>query len=215
MITTILFEIPGVFIRRSRMGLESVALRREIAVNDLLRALYAGGMWENYRRGIVEEERYWSAVEWELFRFTGRAVGMAALRDEVETAIRPDRRLMDVLQELRAKHRLVAVTGAEPEHFTGRTGGRGLLKQFDEVIHAVYGVDPTVPDILAYARIPLLLGVEPQKVLFVDDRAQHLEVASRLGMRIHAYEDENGIRQALGCPSGQGVALTVGAGGAL
>ena len=49
------------------------------------------------------------------------------------------------------------------------------------------------PDPVAYQWCCRALGTEPEHILFIDDRAENLETAARLGMRTHQF---TGLDQA-------------------
>ena len=71
------------------------------------------------------------------------------------------------------------------------------LDQYIEEMFVSYKIGIRKPDIAIYEYVLQKLNVQPQKILFVDDRLENCTAASSLGMQYHHFQSVDALRTKL------------------
>jgi putative hydrolase of the HAD superfamily len=71
------------------------------------------------------------------------------------------------------------------------------LDQYIEEMFVSYKIGIRKPDIAIYEYVLQKLNVQPQKILFVDDRLENCIAAGSLGMQYHHFQSVDALRTKL------------------
>ena len=71
------------------------------------------------------------------------------------------------------------------------------LDQYVEKIFVSYQIGIRKPDIGIYEHVIQKLNVQPQKILFVDDRLENCTAAGSIGMQYHHFQSVTALKAAL------------------
>ncbi len=107
----------------------------------------------------------------------------------------PNCSVIDLLQELRARFRVVAGSNTCAGH-VGVMEGLGLRQIFD----AVYGshvLGVAKPDAAFFLRILEAEGCAPAEAVFIDDLEEHVAAARRLGLSAVRFTGAASLSRAL------------------
>lgn len=190
MIEWVLFDIGGVFLHTGDADLERVAAAHGLTGRDLEEALH-GPVWDRYKRGQMDEARFWAEVAEALpGRFDGR---IDALREAIDRAERLDEGVAALARGLAGRCRVAALSnaGADLERRLSRFGIDGL---FVHVLNS-HRVRMAKPDTEIYMHTADVLGAAPAHVLFVDDKPRNTEAAGRLGFATHVFTGAASLAQ--------------------
>ena len=102
----------------------------------------------------------------------------------------------ELLDGLRPRYRLAALSNCNEVHWDVLCGELGLLDHVDLAISS-HQVGTRKPDPAIYRHALATLGVPADRVLFFDDASGNVEAAQALGMRGHVTAGPDAIRLAL------------------
>ena len=102
----------------------------------------------------------------------------------------------ELLDGLRPRYRLAALSNCNEVHWDVLCGKLGLLDHVDLAISS-HQVGTRKPDPAIYRHALATLGVPADRVLFFDDASGNVEAAQALGMRGHVTAGPDAIRLAL------------------
>ena len=102
----------------------------------------------------------------------------------------------ELLDSLRPRYRLAALSNCNEVHWDVLCGELGLLDHVDLAISS-HQVGTRKPDPAIYRHALATLGVPADRVLFFDDASGNVEAAQALGMRGHVTAGPDAIRLAL------------------
>ncbi len=150
-------------------------------------------LWRSMLRGEISERDYWATRASEL----GAAVGepgwdtqtmLSRVRHtDPNHTVRP--RIAQLIAASRAAGLRLGILSNELELFYGSKflSGMAVLRDLDTVIDATHtGI--LKPDIRAYEAASKALGLEPQKILFVDDQFRNIAGGVNAGMQVHFFD---------------------------
>lgn len=194
---TVLFDMFGVIARhQSPQG-----KARLVAVADHAPEPFWEAYWElrqPYDRGDVDGVQYWHTVA----RRLGTAFRSARIADLIEadldswSAVDPS--MVDLLGELADAGRNIALLSNIPEELAAYYENRyAWLKHF-AVLGFSCRIGHAKPEPGAYQWCCQALGLEPGRILFVDDREDNIAAARALGIRGHLFTTPDRLRAALG-----------------
>jgi putative hydrolase of the HAD superfamily len=102
----------------------------------------------------------------------------------------------ELLDSLRPRYRLAALSNCNEVHWDVLCGELGLLDHLDLAISS-HQVGTRKPDPTIYRHALAKLGVAADRVLFFDDARGNVEAAQALGMRAHVTDGPAAVRRAL------------------
>jgi putative hydrolase of the HAD superfamily len=103
---------------------------------------------------------------------------------------------IELLAELRAHHRLAALSNTNALHWKRLDGEFGIPTLFERVFTSYeLGLRKPNPDI--YLQTLSALEVQPRDVLFFDDNALNIVAARELGMHAYRVDRPEGVRTCL------------------
>lgn len=194
MITTIVFDIGGVFFHqpseatgdfRYTLGLTDQAL-----VDD---TMYKSSIWDTYKRGGMTEETYWNQILNQLpIEYMD---SWQTLCDLFDRSVQLDAELVTIARTLRKTYKVHALSNAGVE-LERRLTHFGIMDLFDEVINSHY-VKMAKPDNKIYTYTSQLVGAKPEEILFVDDKARNTVIADEMGWNTHIYTTAQSFKDYL------------------
>lgn len=183
MITTIVFDIGGVFLHQPADQMQRIAQRFGLNGSKLEHMMYGDDLWEDYKRGRFTEDALWEKIPTRLpSNFSG---DIDELRKAVDFAEVLDMRLVTLAGELKGRYRIAALSNAGAE-LERRLEELGLANLFEWVINS-HRVGMAKPDVEIYRYTCEKLGVLPGEILFVDDKERNTRVADEIGLVTHVY----------------------------
>ena len=135
-----------------------------------------------YDKGLMSAEDYW----YDIASKGGASFSAEQLKRliefDIETWTRYDRAMYEFAGSLRASGKLLAVLSNMPHELGETIKARG--EGFAPFHHVTlsYEVRSIKPEADIYEHCIAGLGLEPQETLFLDDRAENVEGARRLGI---------------------------------
>ena len=144
---------------------------------------------DDYDAGVLSGEDFWSGI--------GTSAGATYSPEQLRAMNDGDVRLWGDLNEpmvqwVRQLHDAGVRTGILSN--MGDRMAEGLVARFDWIgrfHHAVWShaLNMRKPDPAIYAQSAAGLGVEPAKILFIDDKTENTEAAIAFGMQAIVYKD--------------------------
>jgi len=186
MIEMIVFDIGGVFFHQTEAVLDDICAHHSIVRETLGDVLFKSDLWDQHKRGKLSEDAYWTEIGLRLPETAGRRP-IEQLRTAMEYAFIVDEPLIRLVRTLGISFRIAALSNAGPE-LERRLEKLHMMDLFERVINSHY-VKMAKPDRDIYEYTVELLGVTPNKVLFVDDKERNTRVADALGFQTHIYTD--------------------------
>lgn len=196
----VLFDLFGVIARVQSAESQAVLERTAGGTPHLFWEAY----WSQrapYDRGELTGPAYWQKVCAQLgvpldARLTGELIA-ADLASWSET----DPRMVDLLRLLQDRGFVLGLLSNIPEELAARyEATQPWLERF-----AVRGLSCRIgsakPEPAAYQWCIRALGLPPEDVLFVDDRADNVRAARELGLQGHVFTSPEGLLAALEAPS--------------
>ncbi|HDP78701.1 MAG TPA: HAD family phosphatase [Mesotoga infera] len=107
----------------------------------------------------------------------------------------PIKETIEIIKELRRKHRVVAGTNTIEPHFKVHKS-RGDYDLFDKV-YASHIIGFAKPDLKFYSHILEKESCRPEEAFFTDDTARNVEAALRSGMNAFQFTDSSVLREKL------------------
>ncbi|MGW0389832.1 HAD family hydrolase [Streptomyces sp. NPDC003042] len=195
---TVLFDLFGVLARhQSTEGKNRLARTAGVSVSS-------PAFWEAYwalrppyDRGEVTGPGYWRQVARALgTRFDRRRIG-----DLVEADIASwsavDDTMVALVEELAASGRRVALLSNIPEELAAHYEAHHRWLRHFRIRAFSCRIGHAKPEADAYRWCRNALRVEPDHILFVDDRRDNVEAAEETGMRGHVFTSPARLREAL------------------
>ncbi|MFF3641591.1 HAD family hydrolase [Streptomyces sp. NPDC002564] len=151
-----------------------------------------------YDRGDVTGPAYWRQVADALGTDFTPAQVARLVEADVDSWSAVDASMVDLVEELAAAGRPVALLSNIPEELAASYEERyAWLKHF-RVCAFSCRIGHAKPEPGAYRWCLDALGVTPERVLFVDDRDENIRAAEALGVRGHLFTGPARLREALG-----------------
>lgn len=194
MITTLVFDIGGVFLHQpeeltnavwSGLGLVDPGVTDEL--------LYGDEMWTVYKRGGMTEEEYWTQM---LQRLPVQYDGTwESLCHSFERGVVLSDDLVSLARELQSSFYIHALSNAGAE-LERRLDFFGITNLFGEIINS-HRVKMAKPDKSIYTLTCERIGALPEEILFVDDKYRNTSVADEMGFHTHVYTTVENLKQHL------------------
>ena len=198
-IEAVVFDVGGVVIESPLRAIAQYERDHGIAPNAINRAVVASGeagAWARLERGELTLPAFYAPFEADC-RAYGIAVSAARLMGYVAEARVARPRMLEAVRRIRARGLRVAaltnnwVTEGTWDHVAS------VHTHFDVVVESrVVGLRK--PDPRIYELVCRQLGVEPTRVVFLDDIGRNLKPASALGMRTIKVDDPDAALRELG-----------------
>jgi HAD superfamily hydrolase (TIGR01509 family) len=197
-VDVVLFDFGGVIAEEGFLkGLLSIGEKNGLdpeafakTCSDLIHAT-------GYAVGRVEEPVYWQAVR----EATGIKSDDQSLKEEILKHFVLRSWMMDLVKTLKDSGMLLGILSDQTNWLDELDSKYGLFHRFDFVLNSYYQ-GKSKKDPAAFDRALEAVGVEAQRVLFVDDRPENVERARERGIQTILYKDRATFMEQLGryCP---------------
>lgn len=112
--------------------------------------------------------------------------------------VRPLKDIMVLLEELKRKYQLYALSNSTGEAAAMKLEDYGLSKYFSEVFTS-YEIGHTKPSLEIFRHVLNSTGFKPEECLFLDDLKENTASARILGMETLLVTEQTNIRDELEC----------------
>ncbi len=187
-----IFDYGGVLVRHQTQ--EEQAQMAEIAgiTMDQFQEFYWSGRTD-YDKGLLSGIDYWGA----LGEQAGKLLTLAQIDRLVESDTKSwmnfDEPMWDLVDELRAAGKRVAMLSNMPEDLGEALKARtNRFEKFDFVTLS-YEIKSAKPDAPIYEHCLGGLGVAPRRAVFFDDRIANVQGAEMLGMDAVEFVERNAV----------------------
>ena len=107
----------------------------------------------------------------------------------------PIKETVEIIEQLRRKHRVIAATNTIERHFKVHKS-RGDYDVFDKV-YASHIIGFAKPDGEFYSHILKKESCKPEETFFTDDTARNVDAAARIGMNAFHFTESSVLREKL------------------
>lgn len=152
-----------------------------------------------FRNGFV----YWETDSWtedEFFSFVAgklKTPDKGFLRDALYSIEdNTNKELMGLIDSLKKRYRIVCLTNHSREWFDRQEKEFGLRAVFHKIFTS-FELKMSKPDEKIFVKMLEELGLEPEEVLFIDDKKENTKAAEKLGMRSITYADNESLMHKL------------------
>ncbi|HYA14948.1 MAG TPA: HAD family phosphatase [Syntrophales bacterium] len=182
-IEAVLFDFGGVLAEEGfRKGIEAIARLNNLDEESFVRiansAIHACG----YVLGKASERAYWEVLR----ETTGIRGDDLLLRDEILSRFILREWMLDVVKKLRDVHIRVGILSDQTNWLDELNTRYDFFKWFDYVFNS-YHMGKSKKDSTHFEDIVHMLGIEAQKVLFIDDSQGNCERAAQKGLKVIHY----------------------------
>ncbi len=108
----------------------------------------------------------------------------------------PDNATFEIVQRLRKRYKIFALTNQSRELFGFLREKYGLGKIFDDIF-ASYDVKFAKPDPRFFEHVLKETGIKPEECVFIDDREENTKVAKKLGMKAIVFKNPEDTEKQL------------------
>lgn len=169
-------------------------LRHRLPEGALLAAAFAPKLLRKAVTGAISD------VAWRQFvaiRLTAEygVVGEDAVREWASLEASIDERMLELVCEVRAQHRVALLTNATTR-LDDDLAAAGLTGVFDAIVNSAE-TGFAKPDVEAFQLAAAAIGLTCSDCAFVDDSAVHVEAARRVGLAAIVHHDAGRTRTAL------------------
>ncbi|MGZ9934648.1 HAD family hydrolase [Streptomyces sp. NC-S4] len=192
----VLFDMFGVIARVQSPEAMAALERTAGADPDAFWAAY----WSHrppYDRGEVTGPGYWQAVCAQLGIPLDRRLTGELTEADLASWSEIDPRMVDLLGVLADRGTVLGLLSNIPEDLAARyEATQPWLERFT-VRGLSCRIGSAKPEPAAYEWCVRELGLPPEEILFVDDRAENVDAARRLGLQGHVFTSPEELRGAL------------------
>lgn len=194
-IKAFVFDCGGVLLRdgdltpyhkwERALGLPDGALRER---------LWGGESWELAELGRITEDEFWFHVapglglsgEDEIRRFAG----------EIWSTWRVDSSVLAMVDDLRKTHRVAMLSNATDALEDKLSHTYGIADRFEQILNSAR-LGFAKPDERVYAELCRRLALEPEEIVFVDDRPENIVAAAAFGLHVAWFVDPGELGRQL------------------
>jgi len=193
-IEVVLFDFGGVLAEEGfKNGLQSIARLNNLDEEGFVRtansAIHACG----YVLGRAPESAYW-----ELLRETAGIRGDdLLLRNEILSRFILREWMLDVVKKLRDAHVRLGILSDQTNWLDELNTRYDFFKWFDYVFNS-YHMGKSKKDPTHFEDIVHMLGIEAQKILFIDDNLGNCERAAQKGLKVIHYIGRDRFMEEIG-----------------
>jgi len=188
------FDCGGVLLtHRDGSTYEAWERRLGLRSGELRERLWLGELWSLAERGEITEEAFW-------MRF-GQMFGLSeheahALAEDLWNTWVVDGHLLRIIDQLRDRYRIAMLSNATDvleEYLEKRYG---VADRFEAIVNSSK-VGVAKPDPVIYHEMLQRLALEPNQVMFIDDRPENVAAAASLGMHVVWYINAQELERRL------------------
>ena len=152
--------------------------RLGLPAGSVERVVHGSAAWRQCQLGTLSEADYWQAVARELSLASDE---LPQFRRDYFAEDELDQKAIVLLRNLRAQGTAVALLSNESRSLPARLAHLGIADLFSPLLVSSY-LGSLKPDPEAFQAALALLGSAAAEVLFIDDLAENVAAAARLGI---------------------------------
>lgn len=181
-IKAFIFDCGGVLLRDADLTPYSVwESRLGLQPGALAACLWRGEIWSLAEVGAITDDEYWRRICAHLGVTDPEQ--SAALHDEIWQTWQVDEQVLALIDRLRERYRVAMLSNAT-DALDALLAERYAVADRFEVLGNSARLHVAKPDPAAYQAVLGRLGLKPEEVVFVDDRAENISAAAALGMHV-------------------------------
>lgn len=193
-IRVIMFDLGGVLLRtedpQPRVRLAS---KYNITREELEKLVFASELSLKAEAGKVNPDDVWGYVQKKL-RIAN--VELDSFKDAFWAGDRLDDDLLALINSLRGNYRTVLLSNAWIDMRKNVAQRFGTLDAFEMLVFsAEVGLRKPAP--MVFQHVLDLLGADPEEVVFIDDFAENIQAARKLGLRTIQFKNPQQVRADL------------------
>jgi HAD superfamily hydrolase (TIGR01509 family) len=191
-IRAMVFDCGGVLLRDGDLSAYGAWEERlGLPQGELARRLWTGETWELAQVGRITDAEYWRRMGEELGVTTPAQVDR--LREDLWDTWILDAQVLSLVERAGRQYRVAILSNATDALEDLLEHRYGVADRFEAIINSAC-VGIAKPDVGIYEAMLQQLHLQAGEVLFVDDRAENIAAAARLGIHVlwfvHAEELE-------------------------
>ncbi|KAI0744124.1 phosphatase yihX [Daedaleopsis nitida] len=163
----------------------------------MLKEMMNGPIWHDYERNRMSQADCHARLA---AQFSVQASDIDAAFVQVRESLRPNEELVALVRELKAQFhgqlRVFALSNISLPDYEFIITLPTDWSIFDEVFASAL-LGERKPDRAIYERVVQEAGIDPATAVFVDDKAENVEVARALGIHGIVFDKQEGVFQAL------------------
>jgi putative hydrolase of the HAD superfamily len=193
-IKALVFDCGGVVLRdRDASYYSRWEDRLGMAHGSLRQQLYEGPLWAQAETGKLSEKAFWRAA--------GSELGLSshesdALASDAWASWGVDPIVLQLVERARSRFRVAMLSNATEVLEQKLDSTFGIADRFDPIINSAR-VGIAKPDAAIYQELFRQMRLEPGEIVFVDDRADNVAAAARLGMHVIWFVHPNELERQL------------------
>ena len=190
-IEAIVFDMGGVFFKKSET-LRNRVFKEYRLSEDWLEEIKRLPSYHAYKEGQISQDDFMSQVD--ALLTPGREPAQNLFRD-LSLARELNQRLVALTQRLGSRYRTAVLSNSD-SFLEERLQYFGVWDLFEFVINS-YRVRMRKPDPRIFHHLLYKIALEPEKILFIDDKASNVIVAQDLGMHGHVFSNNADLTRHL------------------
>ncbi len=176
------FDCGGVLLRDGNdQAYRHWEKRLGLAAGELKQRLWAGEAWRRAERGELSETEFWQSVAPALGLEPAEALN--TLADDLWASWALDQEVLKVIDSVRERYRVAMLSNATDALEQQLTERYGVADRFEAIVNSSrVGVAKPASEI--YRILLDQLELEPEEVVFIDDRPENVAAAAALGLHV-------------------------------
>jgi putative hydrolase of the HAD superfamily len=149
-----------------------------------------------YDRAELTAAQYWRATVAQLGRRWDRALTTKLSALDTASWMRLQPGTVRLIEDLSARETRMAVLSNAPRDVAESVAALPVARHFEQLIFSCY-LRSAKPDPRCFQAALAALGAEPADVVFIDDRADNVDAAARLGIQAIRFTSADALRERL------------------
>jgi len=194
-IQAFIFDCGGVLLHDGDLSAYSLwEARLGLRPGELAARLWSGEPWTLAEVGQLTDEQYWQRFGAE--HGLSDLADVAALRADLWNTWVVNEQVLALIDRVRQRYRVAMLSNATDALETLLTERYSVADRF-EVLGNSARLGVAKPSPAAFQAVLARLGLEPEEVVFVDDRAENIAAAAALGLHVIWFVDARELERQL------------------
>lgn len=188
MIKAIIFDFGGVITKGSFFKSLAEKLEKEIEIPKEKIVMALKESEDGYARGKETKETFWRLVSGKL----GKNLDPEIMNKTFIASYEINKEMLQWIKKLRKKYKLILLSGNFKEL------ADDLKEKFGDFFDALYFSNETgwvKPEKEAYEQVLREQRLNGEECIFIDDKAENLEPARRLGIKAIQYKNDKQVQE--------------------
>lgn len=193
MIEWIVFDLGGVVVKHDAARVHTAFAQLLDNQTGTLRELLEERLMKQLAIGAVKADEAVAVIHDHLKHRISQEEIVAALNAELFGEFAE---VIEYIDQLKARYRIACLSNTNPLHWEVMSTGYEVFSRF-ELALASHLLEAAKPDATIYHRALEALSADPSSCVFIDDRVENAEAATRLGWHGYHYTDLNQLKSDL------------------